>query len=135
MRVLRSRWGRWMLAALVGVVAVGVFVHFDEHVVTLTVTHAASTGDTRLLVGASCGPPSSVEVSEGATTVRVRVRDKVQRWGGTYSKCLTMTCVRLAQPLGSRTVVDDATGKPVRVERAAPEFGPTHCITPGVLST
>jgi hypothetical protein len=135
LRILRSRWAWLTVAAVVAAVVVGVFVRYSEHTVTLSVTHVTSTGEARLLVGAGCGTPSATDVSESATTVRVRVRDKVQRWGSNTPKCLTTTCVRLAHPLGSRTVIDDATGQPVPVERAAPGSGPSRCVTPGVLST
>lgn len=133
-RVPPSRWAWWTVAAVVAVVAVGVFVRFSEHTVTLSVTYASSTGDARLLVGAGCGTPSEIDVRESATTVHVRVRDTVQRWGGNRPKCLTMTCVRLARPLGTRTLVDDAPGRAVHVDRVIAGSGPSRCIRPGVLS-
>jgi hypothetical protein len=129
-RVSRRSWGRWAAAGAIGVVAVGLFVHFSERVVTAPIVDVVSIADARLLVGAGCGSPSAVGVRESARTVRVQVRDRVPRWGGASAKCLTVTCIRLARALGSRAVVDDATGRTVRVAREQSARSPLRCVTP-----
>ena len=59
------------------------------------------------------------ELVEGATEVRVTVQSDVQRGPG--PACADRVTVRLTEPLGNRTLVDSATGQPVRLrERDAP---------------
>lgn len=72
---------------------------------------------------ASCNENPTAEVVESGTEVRVQVTSG--RWcGRNADDCADGVVVTLNAPLGTRTVVDQSTGRPVEVGPAEKDIPP-----------
>jgi hypothetical protein len=122
---MRSKWVRRGVVVACLVAALTVFIHYSERTITVPIRDGvASDGSATLGIRGVCSA-SSVHVVDDSMSVKVRVRLRVQRWGGFRENpaCIGV-CVHLAHRLGTRRVIDAATGRQLRM---VPEFPTTRC--------